>query len=122
MTNDITPEFKKTCNEHYNSMKDNSQVNDDVNKLKFVKMNVSAEHLDFLMNYYKLSNIVEVNQSAIYMLKALAHMEQDGYKFAMYKTEMKDGKEVLTTSGSFAMSVSDMINSILKQPTLQNNL
>lgn len=112
--NEITPEFKEACEEHYHTMKDNTQINDDEKSLKFVKMHMPAEHMDFIMNYYHLPNLVEVNRTSIYVLNALAHMEQDGYKFGMYKTEMKDGKEVLTTEGSFALSVSDMIKSIMK--------
>ena len=112
--NDITPEFKVKCEEHYSTMADNTQVNDEGNQLKFVKMNMPAEHMDFIMDYYHLPNLVEVNRVAIYVLKTLAHMEKDGYKFGMYKTKMQDGKEVLSTEDSFALSVSDMIGDIMK--------
>ena len=110
----ITPEFKAACNEHYHTMADNTQVNDDDNKLRFVKMNMPAEHMDFIMDYYHLPNIVEVNRASIYVLKTLAHMEKDGYKFAVFQTETVDGKEVMTKEGSFALSISDMIKSIMK--------
>ena len=110
---EVTPEFKAACDQHYHTMADNTQVNDDANKLRFVKMNMPAEHIDFLMDYYHLPNVVEVNRASIYVLKTLAHIEKDGYKFAIYKTKTEDGKEVLETEGSFAMNISDMIKSIM---------
>lgn len=112
---DITPEFKQACNEHYQKMDDNTQISDDKNQLRFVKMNMPAEHMDFLMDHYKLPNLVEVNRVSIYVLKTLAHIEEDGYKFGMYKTEMKDGKEVLSDKESFALSISDLVKSIMKR-------
>lgn len=114
-TNDMTPEFQQKCEENYHKMQDNTEVNDEKNKLKFVRMNMPAEHMDFIKDYYHLPNIVEVNRVSIYVLKTLAHMEKDGYKFGVFKTEMKDGKEVVSSEGSFGLSISDMIKSIMKQ-------
>lgn len=113
MDENITPEFKNVCEEHYNSMEDNTQINDDKNKLKFVRMNISADCMDFLMDYYKLPSLVQVNQASLYVMKALAHMEQDGYKFGIYKTKMVDGKEVIDEKDSFALNVSDLVKKIL---------
>ena len=109
----MSDEFKKSCEEHYQSMDDNTQVNDEENKLRFIKMNMPASTIDFLMDYYKLSNVVEVNQAAIFVLKSLAHMEQEGYKFGLYKTKIVDEKEIIDEKDSFALNISEMIQKIL---------
>ena len=117
---EITPEFKQVCEQHYHTMGDNTQVNDDEKRLRFVRMNMPAEHMDFIMDYYHLPNIVEVNRASIYVLKTLAHMEKDGYKIAVFQTETVDGKEVMTKEGSFALSISDMIKSIMNHLNVPN--
>ena len=114
MSEEISPEFEKKCNEHFHTMKDNTQINDEPNNLRFAKMHMSADHIDFIMDYYKLKNIPEVNQAAIYVLKTLAHMEKDGWKFAIFKTEIVDGKEKMS-SESFGLDISDMIQSLLRK-------
>lgn len=38
----ITPEFKQECENHYNQMNDNTEVDDENKKLKFVRMSMPA--------------------------------------------------------------------------------
>lgn len=120
---EITNGFEKEANKHYNSMDDNTQIDNAEKKLTFVKMSLSRNHMDFIMDYYKMNNLAEVNQAAIYILKSLAHMEQDGYKFAIFKTiKGKDGKEIIDpNNGLGGLNISDMIHSLLKQLKKSNN-
>lgn len=113
-TNDITPEFQQKCEENYHKMQENTEVNDEKNKLKFVKMNMPAEHMDFIKDYYHLPNLVEVNRVSIYILKTLAKMEKDGYKFVTYKPEIKDGKEIMSKE-IFVLSIPDLVKNIMNQ-------
>jgi hypothetical protein len=110
-TNEINQEFKDECKKSYESQADNTQT--DKSGMTFVKMNMSREHMDFIMEHYGISSIVELNQASIYLMKSLAHMELDGYKFGMYKTTIVDGQEKLTTEGSFALNIKDMVQSLL---------
>jgi hypothetical protein len=113
MSNDeVTPEFKKQATEHFQSMDDNTEVDctsGDI--LKFVKMNLTPEHIDYVMEHYKLTSMVDLNLAAIYILKTFAHMEDDGYKFSIYSTEMVDGKEAY--KDGYGIDIHHMIQQLL---------
>ncbi len=99
---DVDAGLKKEMDKAFHSMEDNTQVNDDEKKLKFAKLNMPASVVDFLMDHYGFFDLVEVNQLSLYILKTLGHMENDGFKFAVYKTE--DGK-----TESYQLDIHDLI-------------
>jgi hypothetical protein len=82
--------MKADFNKKFHSMADNTAITDETKDLKFAKLNVPASVIDYLMDHYGFFDLVEVNMLALYILNALGHMEDDGFKFAMYKSE--DGK------------------------------
>ena len=77
--------LKKEMNTSFNTMEDNTQVNNDEKQLKIVKLAMPASVVDFLMEHYGFFDLVEVNQLSLYILKTLGHMETDGFKFAVYR-------------------------------------
>jgi hypothetical protein len=83
--NDADEGMKKEMDEKFNSMEDNTAINDEVKDLKFAKLNIPASVIDYLMDHYGFFDLVEVNMLSLYILKTLGHMEDDGFKFAVYK-------------------------------------
>jgi len=83
-------------------MKDNTQIDDEENKLKFVKLQMPATIMDFLADHYGFFDLVELNQMSLYILKALAIMEKDGFKLAIHK--IVDGK-----SESYQVDIHEII-------------
>lgn len=69
------------------SMKDNTVEHDGKKQLSFAKLHMSANVVDFLMEHYGFFDLVELNTITFYIMKTLGHMEKDGCKFAVYKTE-----------------------------------
>jgi hypothetical protein len=112
MNDDITNEFKAVAEEQYSSLEDNTQI--DKNGLTFVKMSMSADAMNFIMDHYKLSSVVDVNMASIALLKILGNMEIAGWKFAIFKTITVNGKEVMTGE-SFGLDIHDLVKTALLQ-------
>jgi hypothetical protein len=85
MNENIDNNLKNKMEELFNSTPDNTAVNDKDNELRFAKLNMPASVIDYLMDHYGLFDLVEVNMLSLYILKTLGHMEDDGFKFAIYK-------------------------------------
>jgi hypothetical protein len=107
MSDDIDDNIKKASKELFNEMDDNTQFDDDVNKMKFTKLCMPASVIDFLLEHYGLFDVVELNQMALYILKSFGHMEKDGWKIGVYKT-IKDEKGE-DTYESFGLDIHDLI-------------
>lgn len=60
-------------------------------KPSITKLSLPAEVIDFLMDHYGFFDVAETNEICLYIVKSLAHMEQDGWKLTILKTE-KDKK------------------------------
>jgi hypothetical protein len=107
MSDEVPDDIKKASKELFNEMEDNTQFNDDVNKMKFTKLCMPASVVDFLLEHYGLFDVVELNQMALYILKCFGHMEKDGWKIGVYKTTKdengKDGYE------SFGLDIHQLI-------------
>lgn len=111
-----SPEFKAECVEKYNTLQDNTEINDPERQMRFAKLSFPAEHIDFLMNHLKLSSIVELNQVSLYILKQLIHIENDEYKFAIYKTTVIDGSPKMTDI--YGMDIKTMVRDIISKLNL----
>lgn len=96
-------DFIDVATEKFHSMEDNTQVNDDEKKLRFAKLNMPASVVDFLMDHYGFFDLVELNTLSLYILKTLGHMENDGFKFAVYK--QVEGK----VESSYQLDIHDLI-------------
>jgi hypothetical protein len=79
-------EFKKEMDTDFHTLKDNTQINNDEKQLRFVKLNMPAELVDFLMDHYGFFDLVELNTLSFYVMKSLAMMENDGFKLAIHRT------------------------------------
>ncbi len=88
-------------------MEDNTQETNESGS-KFAKMAMPASVMDFLMEHYGLFDIQETSMISFYILKSFAHMENDGFKLAIFKsTKDESGKELV--SESFGIDIHDMI-------------
>lgn len=97
----------------------NKKIEDDKTSL-FTKVTIPKEDVDFLMSYFKIDSVVKVNQTAIYMLKNLAQMEKDGYKFAIFKDQEIIGNEAIN---KITLIISDMVNITSRHiPSSYNNI
>lgn len=83
---DGVTELEREINKNFHSMKDNTQINDDEKRLRFVKLNMPAELVDFLMDHYGFFDLVELNTLSFYVMKSLAMIEKDGFKLAIHRT------------------------------------
>ena len=79
--------MKSEMEEKFNSMKDNTVEHNEKKQLSFAKLQMPANVVDFLMEHYGFFDLVELNTICFYIMKTLGHMEKDGFKFAVYKTE-----------------------------------
>jgi hypothetical protein len=84
-------EFDDKINEKYKDMENNTEerVGD---KLKFAKLQLPAHIIDSLAEHYGFFDLVETSIMPLYVLNVLAKMEQDGYTYAMFKTDPETGK------------------------------
>jgi hypothetical protein len=99
---DVDQDLKDKMNEQFQSMKDNTEFVDEKSKIRFAKLNMSAEVVDFLIEHYGFFDLVELNQITLYLFKSIALMEKDGFKIAAYRTV--DGKPE-----AFELNIEDMI-------------
>lgn len=59
------------------------------------RLSVPASVADFLMDHYGFFDVVEANMLSLYILKTLAHMENDGFKLSVFKiSKDESGKDV----------------------------
>lgn len=79
--------LKKEMDDAFHTMKDNTQINNDEKQLRVAKLNMPSNVVDFIMDHYGFFDLVELNSIVFYIMKTLGHMENDGFKFAVYKTE-----------------------------------
>lgn len=91
MSDEIPDDLRQKSQELWNEMDDNTQFNTDGGKLRFAKLNLSAEDIDTLIDHYGFFDVVETNVMAIKILNVLAKMEKDGYKFTSH-SHGEDGK------------------------------
>lgn len=78
--------LKQEMDNAFNTMKDNTEINNEEKKLRIAKLNISADVIDFLMDHYGFFDLVELNNICFYIMKTLGLMEKDGFKFAIHKT------------------------------------
>ena len=95
----------------FNTMKDNTQVNDDESQLRFAKMNISAKLCDELMDHYGFLDIVDLNTKCLQILHVFKQIEDDGYKVCIFKTEDDESGKPKVTS-SFNMDINSVIQEI----------
>ena len=108
-------DLKKDARELWHEMDDNTQFNNNSKDLKFVKMCISRDHIDFILDHFRLNNLVEVNEAAIYVLKTLAHMDEDGWNFAIFKWNKDKTKTEETSRLDLHGMVKQIVDSIRKQ-------
>lgn len=78
-------ELEKEIDKNFHSMEDNTQINNDEKQLRFAKLNMPAELVDFLMDHYGFFDLVELNTLSFYVMKALAMIEKDGFKLVIHR-------------------------------------
>ena len=71
MADEVPDNIKKVAKELYHEVDDNIQFNDDKNQIRFAKLRMSAEVVDFLMEHYGFFDFVELNQICLLLLKRL---------------------------------------------------
>lgn len=94
--------MKKTMEEKYDSLPDNTEFKDEKTNLKFAKLNLPASVVDFLLEHYGFTDLVELNSMALYILKSIGLMEQDGFKIVAYR-------QVNEKPEAFELNILDLI-------------
>lgn len=77
--------MKQEMDKKFNSMKDNTEEIFPEKEMKFAKLNMPAELVDFLFEHYGFFDLVEMNTICFYIMKTLGNMEKDGFKFAIVR-------------------------------------
>lgn len=58
-------------------------------------MEVNKEVIDFLLEYFKLNDLTELNLFALSVLDVYANMEKQGFSVLLFKNEIKEDNTVV---------------------------
>jgi len=121
-TDEVSEDFKEKAKEAFKTLDDNTSTtikDENGGDMVFTKMHLKAEAIDHIAKHFNMSNIFQVHISAIAILETLAKMDEDGWKFAVFKMKKdEEGKDVVDASGEskglYAFDVNYMVKKVME--------
>lgn len=103
----ISENVRNVAEELFNKVEKNTQFDDDKNKVTVARLNMPSEIINYLLDHYGLFDLVEVNQMALYVLKCLGKIEDDGWTLVIHKVNKDESGN--DKSEAYRFDIHDLI-------------